>query len=222
MIWLVLPWEIYRVSQKKCNIIVSSQNLDKCVLHCHTVLCAKCGKFGQFLNICTSRAIISDIAIRSAKNCRANKPRIYICDDIATQIDICMVAAFCCSVSSVQSAAQCCSSGSVSCCSIVQRCSVAVPCSRAMCSGGAAGCSCSAVQRRVGPAGAAAAEVSRVTVGGETPAQTHPVGLTATATQRSWCQTQEALNWWPLDFSVTLATKPCTRTPVRRQEERHP
>ena len=204
------------------NIIVSSQNLDKCVLHCHTVLCAKCGKFGQFLNICTSRAIISDIAIRSAKNCRANKPRIYICDDIATQIDICMVAAFCCSVSSVQSAAQCCSSGSVSCCSIVQRCSVAVPCSRAMCSGGAAGCSCSAVQRRVGPAGAAAAEVSRVTVGGETPAQTHPVGLTATATQRSWCQTQEALNWWPLDFSVTLATKPCTRTPVRRQEERHP
>ena len=119
-----------------------------------------------------------------SKNCRANKSRIYICDDIATQIDICMVAAFCCSVSSVQSAAQCCSSGSVSCCSIVQRCSVAVTCSRAMCSGGAAGCSCSAVQRRVGPAGAAAAEVSRVTVGGETPAQTHPVGLTATATQR--------------------------------------
>ena len=141
MIWLVLPWEIYRVSQKKCNILVSSQNLDKCVLHCHTVLCAKCGKFGQFLNICTSRAIISDIAIRSAKNCRANKPRIYICDDIATQIDICMVAAFCCSVSSVQSAAQCCNSAMCSVAALQhsavlqqrdvqwRRGAVAVPCS---------------------------------------------------------------------------------------------
>ena len=35
------------------------------------------------------------------------------------------------------------------------------------------------MQRRVGPAGAAAAEVSRVTVGGETPAETHPSRPTA-------------------------------------------